>query len=171
MQFINEQTMNTTNRSNVSPAWRIMRRLNRRLAAQVFRRGRGPSGVVLLLTTVGRKSGQPRVTPLQYEAENEVIYVAAARGPQADWFRNAQANPHVKVQIKDRQFEGVAEPIVEAARIADFLELRLKRHRIMMRLMLLAEGLPPWANRAALEHLAAKKAVLAIRPMTKEGNI
>ena len=156
--------MNTTNRSNVSPAWRMMRRLNRRLAMQVFGRGRGPSGMVLLLTTIGRKSGQPRVTPLQYEEDNGVIYVAAARGPQADWFRNAQANPHVKVQIKDRQFEGLAEACVDPTRIADFLELRLKRHRLMMRLMLLTEGLPPWAKRAALERIAAKKALLVIRP-------
>ncbi len=157
--------MNTTNRSNVSPAWRIMRRLNRHMAAQVFGHGRGPSGVVLLLTTIGRKSGQPRVTPLQYEEDNGVIYVAAARGPQADWFRNAQANPRVKVQIKDRRFEGLAEASIDPGRIADFLELRLKRHRLMMRLMLLTEGLPPWANRAALERIAAKKALLAIRPL------
>ena len=114
------------------------------------------------------RSGQPRVTPLQYEEANGVIYVAAARGLRADWFRNAQANPCVEVQLNDRQFVGQAEAIVDPARIADFLELRLKRHRLMMKLMLLTEGLPPWANRAALEHLAAKKAVLAIRPLKEE---
>ncbi len=160
--------MNTAHNSRVPLIWRGMRQLNRRLAAQVFGRGRGPSGVVLLLTTIGRKSGQPRVTPLQYEEDNGVIYVAAARGPQADWFRNAQADPHVKVQIKDRQFDGLAEAMVDPARIADFLELRLKRHRLLMRLMLLTEGLPPWADRAALERLAAKKAVLVIRPLEEE---
>jgi deazaflavin-dependent oxidoreductase (nitroreductase family) len=147
-----------------------MRKLNRRMAAQVIGRGHGPRGVVLLLTTIGRKSGQPRVTPLQYEEDNGVIYVAAARGPQADWFRNAQANAHVKVQLKDRQFEGAAEPIVDKARIADFLELRLRRHRLMMRLMLMTEGLPPWADRAALERFATRKAMLAIRPLEKEQN-
>jgi deazaflavin-dependent oxidoreductase (nitroreductase family) len=162
--------MSTANKSRPSIVWRVMRKLNRRIAARAIGRGHGPRGVVLLLTTVGRKSGQPCVTPLQYEEDHGVIYVAAARGPQADWFRNAQANPHVKVQIQDRQFNGLAEPIVAAARIADFLELRLKRRRLMMRLLLMTEGLPPWADRAALERCAARKAMLAIRPLAKEQN-
>jgi deazaflavin-dependent oxidoreductase (nitroreductase family) len=122
--------------------------------------------MVLLLTTIGRKSGQPRVTPLQYEEEQGVIYVASARGPHADWFRNIQANPRVKVQIADRVFEGLAEPIVDPARSADFLLLRLKRHPIMMRAMLALEG--QWrCRRADLEHLAAHKALVAIRPPKK----
>jgi deazaflavin-dependent oxidoreductase (nitroreductase family) len=142
--------------------WRGMRTLNRRLATQVIGRRRGPRRVVLLLTTIGRKSGQPRVTPLQYEEEQGVIYVASARGPHADWFRNIQANPRVKVQIADRVFEGLAEPIVDPARIADFLLLRLKRHPIMMRAMLALEG--QWrCQRADLERFAVHKALVAIR--------
>ncbi len=160
--------MSTMNKPHTPLIWRGMRQMNRRMATQVIGRGRGPRGMVVLLTTIGRKSGQVRVTPLQYEEDAGMIYVASARGPQADWFRNARANPHVKVQLKDRQFTGLAEAITDAARIADFLELRIKRHPVMMRLMLLAEGLPPWANRAALERFAAKKAMLAIRPLEKE---
>jgi len=156
--------MNTAHNSHVPFIWRGMRKLNRRLAAQVIGRGRGPRGVVLLLTTIGRKSGQPRVTPLQYEELDGVIYVAAARGQHADWFRNAQAHPRVKVQIADRVFEGQAEAVVAPGRIADFLELRIKRHPFMMRLLLLTEGLPPWAKRAGLERFAANKALVAIHP-------
>ncbi len=143
--------------------WRIMRQLNRRIATRVIGRRRVPRGVVLLLTTIGRKSGQPRVTPLQYEEDQGVIYVAAARGPRADWFRNIQANPRVKVQIGERMFEGLAEPIVDPARIADFLRLRLKRHPLMMRAMLAMEG--QWrCRRADLERFAADKALVAIHP-------
>ena len=146
-----------------------MRKLNRRIATRVIGRGRGPRGAVLLLTTIGRKSGQPRVTPLQYEEERGVIYVAAARGPHADWFRNVQANLQVKVQIADRVFEGLAEPVVDPARIADFLLLRLKRHPIMMRAMLALEG--QWrCRRADLERFAADKALVAIRPSEKKPN-
>ncbi len=161
--------MSTVNKSHVSIVWRIMRRLNRQMATQVIGHGHGPRGVVLLLTTIGRKSGQPRVTPLQFEEDRGVIYVAAARGPRADWFRNIQANPHVKVQIADRLLEGLAEPIVDPARIADFLLLRLKRHPIMMRAMLAMEG--QWrCQRAALERFAVNKALVAIRPLEKEPN-
>ena len=158
--------MNTAPQSRPPLIWRLMRKLNRRMATQVIGRGRGPRGVVLLLTTIGRKSGLPRVTPLQYEEDQGVIYVAAARGPHADWFRNIQADPHVKVQIADREFEGLAEPIVDPARIADFLLLRLKRHPIMMRAMLALEG--QWrCRRADLERLAANKALVAIRQLEK----
>lgn len=120
--------------------------------------------LVLLLTTTGRKSGLPRVTPLQYEEEGGVIYVAAARGPKADWYRNIVANPHVEVQVGSRRFRGLAEPITDATRIADFLELRLRRHPGMVGAMLGAEGLPAQPSRADLEQFAVRSALVAIRP-------
>jgi deazaflavin-dependent oxidoreductase (nitroreductase family) len=139
-----------------------MHRLNRRISGN-YRRGARLSRLVLLLTTTGRKTGLPRTTPLQYEIVDSVIYVASARGKEADWFRNVIANPRVKVQIKDEQFEAEAEPITDPARIADFLELRLKRHPVMIRLLLWAEGLPARFGRTALETFAANKAIVAIR--------
>lgn len=121
--------------------------------------------VILLLTTTGRKSGLPRVTPLQYEEEDGVIYVAAVRGQKADWFRNIVANPHVEVRVKARRFHGVAEPITNVARIADFLELRLRRHPRMISAMLRLAGLPATADRAQLEQYATKIALVVIRPL------
>jgi deazaflavin-dependent oxidoreductase (nitroreductase family) len=118
---------------------------------------------VLLLTTTGRKTGLPRTTPLQYEIVDGVIYVGSARGQKADWFRNVVANPRVHVQIKDQQFEADAEPITAPVRIADFLELRRKRHPIMLRVLLAVEGLPLRFNRADLERFAVGKALVALR--------
>lgn len=140
-----------------------MRRLNQRMAAN-YQRGFGPRRIVLLLTTTGRKTGLRRVTPLQYEEHNGILYVASARGLQADWFRNLTADPHVNVQVQDRQFEALAEPVTDPGRIADFLELRIRRHPIMMRLLLLMEGLPPWAGRTRLEQFARQKAIVALHP-------
>lgn len=145
-----------------SRLWRWMHRLNRRISGN-YRRGARLGQLVLLLTTTGRKTGLPRTTPLQYEIVDDVIYVASARGQKADWFRNIVANPHVQVQIRDQRFDSEAEPITDPARIADFLELRLKRHPIMLRMMLAAEGLPLRFDRAALEQFAAQKALVAIR--------
>jgi len=155
--------MKQTHRS-LSLPWRLMRFLNRRLMPKTRPEVR-LSGLVLLLTTTGRKSGLPRQTRLQYEKEEGVIYAAAARGQQADWFRNIVANPHVEVQFEGQSLHGLAEPITDPARIADFLELRLKRHPLMIRLMLLSHGLI-WADRVHLEQLAAKLAVVAIRLQT-----
>jgi deazaflavin-dependent oxidoreductase (nitroreductase family) len=138
-----------------------MRFLNRRLMPKT-RPEVKLSGLVLLLTTTGRKSGLQRQTRLQYEKEGGAIYVASARGQQADWFRNIVANPHVEVQFEGQSLRGLAEPITDSTRIADFLELRLKRHPLMIRLMLLSHGLTR-ADRVHLEQLAAQLALVTIR--------
>jgi len=72
--------------------------------------------VVLLLATIGRKSGLPRVTPRQYEEVDNTIYVAAALGQKAYWYRNIIANPNVEIRVKSYRFQGVAEPITDPVR-------------------------------------------------------
>ena len=146
-----------------SLAWRLLRLMNRRIATRVLATGRGPNRLVLLLTTTGRKSGLPRVTPLQFEEIDGVYYVGAARGVHADWFRNVVANPHVEVQIQQKHFATIAEPITDSARIADFRELRLQRHPVMMRAMLLMHGLFQ-PTRANIERLASSLALVVLRP-------
>ena len=57
---------------------------------------------VLLLTTIGRRSGTPRTTPLLYLAEGEKLLVVASQGGMSrhpSWFRNLEAQPEVDVQI------------------------------------------------------------------------
>ena len=64
--------------------------------------GRTGGHPVLLLTSVGRRSGAPRRTPVQYERiDGGLMLVASAAGaprPPA-WWRNLEANPAVTVQI------------------------------------------------------------------------
>jgi deazaflavin-dependent oxidoreductase (nitroreductase family) len=108
--------------------WRLLRLMNRRIVTRILATGGGPNRLVLLLTTTGRKSGLPRLTPLQFEEVDGAYYVAAARGVHADWFRNIVAHPLVEVQIQQGHFTATAEPITDSARIADFLEWRLQRH-------------------------------------------
>ncbi len=146
--------------------WRVLR-LPPRLW---YALGLGPIAgrLVLLLTTTGRRTGKRHVTPLQYEEEDGVIYLAAARGPKADWFRNIIANPNVEVQVKGRHFHGLAEPIIDPVRIAHFLELRLQLHPRMVGMMLRAEGLPTHPKRAHLEQYATRIALVAIRPCKDE---
>ena len=61
----------------------------------------------LLLTTTGRKSGEPRTAPLIYATEGDRCIVIASMGgapmhPQ--WYRNLEVNPDVEVQIKGERF-------------------------------------------------------------------
>lgn len=127
--------------------------------------GLGPlyGRLVLLLTTTGRRSGLPRVTPLQYEEINGAIHVASARGDHADWFRNIVADPRVEVRVRSRRFAATAEPITDPTRVADFLEYRLRRHPKMVGAIMRREGLPPHPNRADLEQYAGQRALVIIR--------
>ena len=57
---------------------------------------------VLLLTTTGRKSGQPRTTPLLYLADGDRVIVVASKGGLPTnplWYLNLKADPNVTVQI------------------------------------------------------------------------
>lgn len=139
-----------------------LKTLNARMVKN-YRHGFGPTSKVLLLTTIGRKSGQARVTPLQFEVVDGVYYVASARGKEADWFKNILASPCVHVQIKDRQFDATAEVVMDPRRVADFVELRLRRHPVMIRLIMhLFDGLPLGFSRADLEKSCAGKAVVIL---------
>jgi len=58
---------------------------------------------VALLTTTGRKSGQPRVSPLYFLRDGDRVVVAASRGGSEKnpmWYLNLKADPKVQVQIK-----------------------------------------------------------------------
>lgn len=129
-----------------------------------YKRGVGPRSVVLLLTTIGRNSGLPREIPLQFEMVDGNYYIASARGKDADWFKNIQANPRVKVRLGNLDFDAYAEPILDPVKIADFIELRLKRHPIMDRaIMHLFDGIPLRFTRADLEDFCKRKALVILK--------
>lgn len=75
---------------------------------ELYRRSGGRIGgkaggvQMLILTTTGRRSGQPRETMLNYGVDGDRLVLVASFGgddrhPQ--WYRNLEANPEVTVQI------------------------------------------------------------------------
>ncbi|MCX6056309.1 MAG: nitroreductase/quinone reductase family protein [Chloroflexi bacterium] len=119
--------------------------------------------LILLLTTIGRKSGKKRITPLQYEIiENKYVF-GAARGAQADWVQNILKNPLVEIQVKNLRLTGFAEVNTDPGRVADFLETRLTRHPFMMGLLMeKIHHLPRRPSRAQLLELASKEVIVLI---------
>ncbi len=121
--------------------------------------------LILLLRHTGRKSGKEYATPMQYEKIGADYYVGSARGSQADWFRNVQANPHVTVSVGRRKFKALAEPVTDPARVADFLAYRLKHRPLMIGLMMkFAHHLPMRPSRAQLLELGKTSAVVIFHP-------
>jgi len=66
---------------------------------------------IIKLTTIGRKSGQPRSVLLNaflIEADYVVVGSNAGADTHSLWFLNLQANPAVTVEVSGEQFEAVA---------------------------------------------------------------
>jgi deazaflavin-dependent oxidoreductase (nitroreductase family) len=57
---------------------------------------------ILLLTTRGRRSGEPRTTPLIHRVDGERWVVVASRGGAPShpaWFENLQADPDATIEV------------------------------------------------------------------------
>ena len=66
---------------------------------------------LLLLTTTGAKSGQPRTTPLAYSTDGDhLVIVASKQGAPTnpDWYHNLLANPIVTVEVGTERFQARA---------------------------------------------------------------
>jgi deazaflavin-dependent oxidoreductase (nitroreductase family) len=65
----------------------------------------------LILTTTGRKSGQPRDNPLICAADGDdhIVIASQAGAPtHPHWYHNLRADPRVSVQVKADRFDAVA---------------------------------------------------------------
>jgi deazaflavin-dependent oxidoreductase (nitroreductase family) len=93
-----------------------------------FRAGDGVIGGVLegasllLLTTIGARSGRKRLTPLAFfTLDNHIIIVGSYGGASYDpaWVHNLRANPHVHVELPNQSYDAQAHelPLAERARL------------------------------------------------------
>ena len=73
----------------------------------IWRRG----AKTLLLTTRGRKTGEPRTAPLIYESSPTGYVIVASNGgaqKHPGWYRNLLRDPHVEVQVEGDVFPAEA---------------------------------------------------------------
>jgi len=90
--------------------------INRRVIEQ-FRAGGEIEGMhrerLLLLTTVGAKSGQRRTTPMMFHPDGDRLLVIASNigaPTHPDWYLNLVKTPRVTVEVGDETYEAVATP-------------------------------------------------------------
>ena len=79
-------------------------------------------GAVLLLTTTGAKTGEPRIAPLMYTRDGDRYVVVASKGgapAHPAWFVNLLAEPAVTVEVGRETF--VAQAIVTSGSERDRL--------------------------------------------------
>ena len=92
--------------------------------AQIIAEFRGNHGKVggdfegaplLLIHTIGARSGQPRVNPLMYLLDGERYLVFASKGgadTNPDWYYNLKAHPHIQIEVGDGTVDVRAEEIL-----------------------------------------------------------
>lgn len=76
-------------------------------------KGIGPfeKAPVVLLTTIGAKSGKPRTAPLVYTLDGDRVVIIASKGgapTHPDWYHNLVANPEVTVEIGTEKYQARA---------------------------------------------------------------
>ncbi len=92
---------------------------NARLIEQ-FRADRGASmgdRPLLLLTTTGRRTGQPRTSPVMYVRDGDRLLVIASNAGAAEdpqWYRNLLADDRVTVELPGDEFAARATPLTGA---------------------------------------------------------
>jgi deazaflavin-dependent oxidoreductase (nitroreductase family) len=94
-----------------------MREFNRTLIEEYRATGGKLSGrlahsKLLLLTTIGARSGLARTTPLGYGMDGDrIVVVAANAGAPAhpDWYHNVRAHPLVTIELGAEQFQARAQ--------------------------------------------------------------
>ena len=97
---------------------------------------RGLAPGVALLETIGRKSGEPRRTPVSFglERDTDTFWIVAEMGRQAAYVRNIEANPRVRVRLRRGWRSGTAQ-LVEgddaAARLRNLSRLNAAGVRAM----------------------------------------
>ena len=80
-----------------------------------FSRAGGPAQTpCLILKTIGRNSGEPRLHPLIYGEDGGRFVIVASKGGAAKhpaWFLNLEATPEVEFQVIDKKYRGVARAV------------------------------------------------------------
>ena len=99
------------------PYLKLHQALYRRSGGRVGERVGGAR--TLLLTTTGRKSGEPRTSALIYMQDGDRLVVAASKGGSDEpphWLLNLVARPAVEVQIGRKRFAASASVASRAER-------------------------------------------------------
>jgi len=151
----------------LAPLRRAFGLVNRRVAVPLLRVGGGPAlatpvtGSILVLRTVGRRTGLIRDAPLGYALIGGRVVVMAGYGRGAHWFRNALADPRVEVMLPGALLAGHAEEITQPAERRAAFRTVIAAMGVVGRLTL---GDVAGRTDAEVDVLAAAFPMLAITP-------
>lgn len=111
---------------------RVFKFINKFFMVPLFRLGLGSfivnpiSGYIMVLKTVGRKTGLVRYTPVNYAILDGNIYCMAGFGEQSHWYRNLQEQPKLEVILPSGAIAGIAEDASDSEEFNQIIRQLLK---------------------------------------------
>ena len=120
--------MSQTERRGAKAAKRKISRLTTKRLVNPVMRGLLERGLAsrthALLETIGRKSGLPRRVPVGNGLRGDTFWIVTEHGRAADYVKNIERNPRVRVKVGRRWLEGTAHllPDDDAAARMRFLK-------------------------------------------------
>src|SRR5213075_3014679 len=76
-----------------------------------------PNEQYLYLTTIGRITGKPREIEIWFVESSGKLYILAEHFHKAQWVKNIEREPRVRVRVGAKEFDGLAR-VVDAKRDA-----------------------------------------------------
>ena len=101
---------------------------------RMLEHGVAPKSVALLETT-GRKSGQPRRTPVGNGLRGEHFWIVTEHGRRAAYVKNIEADPRVRVKVGRRWYAGTAHVLADDDPFERMRKLGRPANDSMVRLM------------------------------------
>ena len=114
----------------LTPRQRVVNLVQRHIANPVMR----AVPIQTLLETIGRKSGQPRRTPIGGRLDGNEFWLVSEFGDRSQYVRNIAANPKVRVRVRGRWHSGTANLLPDddaRARLAELPRMNSAAVRAM----------------------------------------
>ena len=112
-----DQRMNAIHMDGKYLSRAFFKALNQCVVVPAFKRGFGKlisnplTGRIMVLKTIGRKTGKIRYTPVSYARIDESIYCYQGRHLKGKWYLNILANPQVELLLPSCLLVGYAEEV------------------------------------------------------------
>jgi deazaflavin-dependent oxidoreductase (nitroreductase family) len=142
--------------------------LNKFFMVPMFRLGMGAfmgnpiTGYMMVIKTIGRKTGKTRYTPVTYALKNGNAYCMVAFGKVSHWYHNLKADPNIEVILPSGPVAGVVEEVTDHNEAMEISRQIFKNSGFAV----IFEGYIPFTKIAdeKIEAVLKRAPILRIRP-------
>jgi deazaflavin-dependent oxidoreductase (nitroreductase family) len=90
---------------------------------------------LVILETIGRKSGEPRRTPVGKAIQGDTLWIVAEHGRRANYVRNIESYPAVRVKVGRRWRTGIAHLMPDDDPVARQQRMPNRMNSVVVRVM------------------------------------